>query len=87
MRYLVKEMHEGPAGVPADGKVFKSISAALQFVKKSNKGGKVLFGNLEATEGNLAALLKERLSTVTLSVVNGAVKKFAITAFEDVANT
>jgi len=86
MRYLVKEVQEGAAGEPGDGKVFKSILAALQFVKKSSSGRKVLLGSQEATEENLAGLLKERLSTVTLSVANGSERKFAITAFVDVVN-
>lgn len=84
MRYLVKEAFEGSSAIPVEGKVFKTISAALQFVKKSNKGKKVLFGDREATENDLAGLLRQRLSTVTLFIEKEPGKKFAITAFEDV---
>ena len=81
MQYLVSGIQlKGSPGV-GEAKAFDTIPEAIKYIQKLTRNKALFVGQTGVNESMLIDLLKERLSTVSISTEKDGVQKCVITAF------
>lgn len=81
MEYLVLEIKADAASATNEGKVFKSISEAVKYVKRLSNAKKVFVNGKDKDIDQLEWLLAERLSSIVITTDLEDKTQWVITAF------